>query len=123
MIQKNYSYLYSEKSFWYKIATIPENTGCSVLWAAYSLYATLREPSTPAWVKAVIIGALGYLICTIDIIPDFLPGIGLADDLSMMTLVINQIHAFMNDDIRQRVESMLPKRCRGQYSIDPTYKS
>lgn len=121
MTKKDYSTSFSDKDFWEKIITIPGNTGCSLLRVAYSLYITLKEPSTPAWAKAIIISALGYLICPIDAIPDIIPVVGLTDDLAIMTLVMSQIHAFMNDDIRNKVESMLPERCRGKYTIDPTY--
>ncbi len=122
MTKKDYSTSFSDKDFWEKIITIPGNAGCSVLRAAYSLYITLKEPSTPAWAKTIIISALGYLICPIDAIPDILPVVGLTDDLAIMTLVISQIHALMNDDIRNKVESMLPEHCRKKYSIDPTFK-
>ena len=43
---------------------------------------------SPLWAKTVIIGALGYLICPIDAIPDIIPGVGFTDDLVIMTLLI-----------------------------------
>ncbi len=62
------------------------------------------------------------MICPIDAIPDIIPGVGFTDDLAVMTLVVSQLCAYMNDDIRKKVESMLPERCRGVY-VDPTKKS
>ena len=123
MSQKDYSTSYTDESFWNKITKIPGDTGCAVLRAAFTLYVLLRESSTPVWAKAAIIGALGYFIFPLDTIPDILPGIGYADDLAMMTLLLGQLYAFINQDIKDQVETMLPKKCRGAISVEPTYKS
>ncbi len=122
MTSKNYSDSYSDEGFWRKITTIPSSAGCSLLRTVFTLYVLLRESSTPLWAKTAIIVALGYRICPIDTIPDFIPGMGFADDLAVMTLVVSQLYAFINGDIRYNVESMLSERCRGKYGIEPTYK-
>ena len=123
MAKKDYSDSFSDENFWDKVTRMPETAGCSVLRAAYTLYALLRESSTPLWAKTTIIGALGYLICPIDAIPDILPGVGFTDDLAIMTLAVSQLYAHINDDIRKKVDSMLPERCRGMYDIETTTKS
>ena len=123
MAEKDYSDSFSDEKLWDKITRMPETAGCSVLRAAYTLYALLRESSTPLWAKTTIIGALGYLICPIDAIPDIIPVVGFTDDLAVMTLVVSQLCAYMNDDIRKKVDFMLPERCRGVRGIEPTYKS
>ena len=41
----------------------------------------LRLPTTPLRVKAVIVLVLAYLLCPIDIIPDFIPVLGQLDDI------------------------------------------
>ena len=46
------------------------------------LLSALENPSTPAHMKALIIGTIGYIILPIDLIPDIMPGIGYADDLA-----------------------------------------
>ncbi|MGJ3196969.1 DUF1232 domain-containing protein [Peribacillus castrilensis] len=38
------------------------------------MFYTLQKPTTPAWAKTVIVGALGYFILPIDLIPDLIPG-------------------------------------------------
>lgn len=113
MTKKDYSDSYSNENFWDKVTRMPETAGCSVLRVAVTLYALLRESSIPLWAKTAIIGALGYLICPIDAIPDIIPVVGFTDDLAVMTLVISQLCAFINDDIRKKVDSMLPEQCRG----------
>ncbi len=37
---------------------------------AITLYHCLRDSDTPAWAKGVIVGALGYLILPVDMVPD-----------------------------------------------------
>ncbi len=123
MSKKDYSDSYSDDRFWDKIIRMPKNAECAVLKAAFTLYVLLRDSSTPIWVKAAIIGALGYFIFPLDAIPDILPGIGYVDDLAMMTLLLGQLYALINQDIKNQVESMLPEKCRGKYGIEPTYKS
>lgn len=40
-----------------------------------------KLPTTPLRVKVVIILVLAYLLCPIDIIPDFIPVLGQLDDI------------------------------------------
>nr|WP_321401138.1 YkvA family protein [uncultured Desulfobacter sp.] len=122
MTEKDYSGSYSDQNFWDKITQMHETAGCSVLRAAFTLYVLLKDSSTPLWAKTAIIGALGYLICPLDAIPDLIPGIGFADDLAIMALLISQLYGYLNDTIRKKVDSMLPERCRGVY-VEPTYKA
>jgi uncharacterized membrane protein YkvA (DUF1232 family) len=123
MSQKDYTDSYTEEGFWNKITKMPGDAGCALLRAAFTLYVLLRESSTPAWVKASILGSLGYFIFPLDIIPDIIPVIGYADDLALITLLLGQLYAFINQDIKDQVESMLPKKCRGNISIKSTYKA
>ena len=43
------------------------------------------EPDVPKRVKIIVIGALAYFIAPIDVIPDFIAGIGYTDDLGALT--------------------------------------
>ena len=40
-----------------------------------------RDPRVPVWPKALLVGALAYVVLPFDLIPDVLPGIGEIDDL------------------------------------------
>lgn len=48
------------------------------------LFYTLQKPDVPPHVKGIIIGALGYFIFPVDIVPDIVPVVGYADDLSAL---------------------------------------
>lgn len=79
-----YSKEYSESSFWDKVKKFASKAGSKVIYTALKLYYTMQSPDTPGWAKAVIIGALGYFIAPIDVIPDPTPVVGFADDLGVL---------------------------------------
>jgi uncharacterized membrane protein YkvA (DUF1232 family) len=53
----------------------------------------LREPQVPLIFKALLVGAVGYVIMPFDLLPDFLPGLGQLDDLTVMVLAIESVIA------------------------------
>ena len=50
-----------------------------------------RDPRVPARAKATLFLVGGYLISPIDVIPDFIPGIGQADDIFVVAFALDQI--------------------------------
>lgn len=52
------------------------------------LLSALDNPATPAHTKALIIGAIGYILLPLDLIPDFTPIIGYGDDLASAAGVV-----------------------------------
>ncbi len=44
----------------------------------------LGEPRVRLWPKLVLLGALGYVACPFDLLPDLLPVLGQADDLAVL---------------------------------------
>ena len=48
----------------------------------------LADSGTPLSVRLALVGLLGYLISPIDLIPDFLPVVGQADDLIIAGVVL-----------------------------------
>jgi uncharacterized membrane protein YkvA (DUF1232 family) len=119
MNHEKYKESFSEEKFWRKIVNIPKSSGCAVLRPAITLFVLLTEPDIPLWAKSSIILALGYLVTPIDIIPDFMPG-GFVDDIAVMTLLISQLHTFINEDVKNRIDDLLPEHCRGFPLIEPT---
>jgi uncharacterized membrane protein YkvA (DUF1232 family) len=65
---------------------------------------TGEYPVTPK-TKAIVLGALGYVISPIDAVPDVLPGIGLADDAGLvavtLTMLAFEIAGFREWEIEQ----------------------
>ena len=55
------------------------------------LFSAMTDPRTPFQVKAIAIAALVYFISPIDLIPDFIPGVGFADDAAAFAAAIASI--------------------------------
>lgn len=50
-----------------------------------------RDPRVPARTKAILWVVMGYLASPIDLIPDFIAGIGYADDLMVAAFALDQV--------------------------------
>ena len=46
----------------------------------HALYLASRDPRVPWCVKATAVAVPGYVLSPIDLIPDFIPGLGYSDD-------------------------------------------
>ena len=53
-----------------------------------ALYFAARDPRTPWYVKAFAAGIAAYALSPIDLIPDFIPVLGLLDDVVLLPLAI-----------------------------------
>jgi len=51
-----------------------------------ALYFAARDPATPWYAKAFLMFAVGYALSPIDPIPDFIPVLGLLDELILLPL-------------------------------------
>ena len=56
---------------------------------ARMVWGILRDPRTPIGLKAILAAALAYVVLPVDLIPDVLPIIGQADDLTVLLLVLD----------------------------------
>lgn len=80
-----FSSKFSEKDFWLKIGKYARIAGTKLSFYALTLFYTMLDEDTPNSAKLIIMGALGYFILPIDLIPDLAPGIGFSDDLAALT--------------------------------------
>lgn len=55
------------------------------------VFRLMRDPRVPARSKAALVLLTGYLVSPIDLIPDFIPGIGQLDDLVIAVFALDQI--------------------------------
>lgn len=76
---------------------------------ALLLYALLTARDTPAWVRALVLAALAYLINPLDAVPDALPGIGLADDLAVLALAVERAYRYITPAVRERAKALAPE--------------
>ncbi|MCQ2259975.1 MAG: DUF1232 domain-containing protein [Bacteroidales bacterium] len=79
---------YSEDGLFKKISDFATRAGIKVIYRCLLLYSALISSKTPLIYRGIIVGALGYFICPIDIVPDFIPSVGFIDDLAALTSVL-----------------------------------
>ena len=108
----DYQHNFSEDAFWKKLGRVASKAGAKVVYYALVLFYTLTDPNTPAKYKAVIAGALGYLILPLDLLPDFLPFAGLADDwaalIAAVSYVVTAISPQNKEKAREKLRSWFP---------------
>ena len=105
----NYANKFSQSEFVEKIARIAKGAGAKLVYAALILYYTLQSPKVSATNKAMIIGALGYLISPLDVVPDAIPIAGLADDLGVLIFVLKKVWTDVDPDIQVKAKKRLSK--------------
>ena len=88
---EKYEKEYSEDALWEKIGKVAKKAGIKVIYYALLLFYALQTEKVTVAEKALIIGALGYFILPIDLIPDFMVPIGYGDDLAVMWGLIKKL--------------------------------
>ena len=88
------------------LTQVAKKMGATVIRPALTLYFVLRDEKVPAKHKAYIIGALGYFIMPIDLIPEaFLSVVGFTDDLAV--LVTKLVQDSITPEVRKKVDQTI----------------
>lgn len=103
----SYKDKFSANGFGEKISRIAKRAGAKLVYVALVLYYTLQSDKVSVKDKAVIIGALGYLISPLDLIPDAFPIAGLTDDLTVLLYVVKKVWGDVSDDVKDKAKSKL----------------
>ncbi len=59
----------------------------------------MRDPRVPRRSKVVIGAAIAYLVSPVDLIPDFVPLIGFADDILLVSYAVNHLIDVAGEDV------------------------
>ena len=102
-----YTDKFSKTGFVDKIASISKRAGAKLVYAALVLYYTLESDQVSVKDKAMIIGALGYLISPLDVVPDAIPIAGLSDDLAVLIYVLKRVWVDVSDDVKKKAQSKM----------------
>ena len=103
----SYKDKFSANGFVEKISRIAKRAGAKLVYVALVLYYTLQSDKVSVKHKAVIIGALGYLISPLDLISDAFPIAGLTDDLTVLLYVVKKVWGDVSDDVKDKAKSKL----------------
>lgn len=90
---------YVQEGFWSKVKRYASKVPFAV--EAVALYYCAVDPATPFKAKATAIAALTYWILPIDLIPDFVPVAGFADDATAVFLAFKSLSGQITDEHRE----------------------
>ncbi|MBO4315192.1 MAG: DUF1232 domain-containing protein [Prevotella sp.] len=102
-----YKDTFSTNGFVEKMSRIAKRAGVKLVYAALILYYTLENDKVSIKDKAIIIGALGYLISPLDVIPDAIPIAGLGDDLAVLVYVLHKVWGEVSEEVKAKARAKL----------------
>ncbi|QFS97647.1 hypothetical protein FIV06_09450 [Labrenzia sp. THAF191b] len=70
-------------------------------------YFCALDPATPSKVRATVLASLAYFVLPLDVIPDFLIGIGFGDDATVLLAALAMIRSHMRPDHYQAAKDAL----------------
>jgi uncharacterized membrane protein YkvA (DUF1232 family) len=105
----SYANKFSQSEFVEKISRIAKRAGAKLVYAALILYYTLQSDHVSKTDKAIIIGALGYMISPLDVIPDAIPIAGLTDDFAVLMYVLKKVWTDIDPTIMEQAKEKLSK--------------
>ena len=98
-----YEQNYNEEDFRDKIKKYSIKIGAKPIYVTLLLFYAIPESSIID--KAIIIGALGYLISPLDIIPDWIPVLGFMDDIGILMYALSRVNASINDKVKEKAKN------------------
>lgn len=106
---QKYKDKFSQQNFIEKIQRIAKRAGAKLVYIALILYYLMQSDKVSLKDKAIIIGALGYLISPIDVVPDAIPIAGLADDLTVLLYALGKVWSQVDDNLKDKAKQKLSK--------------
>ncbi|MDS9471811.1 YkvA family protein [Sporosarcina pasteurii] len=97
----------TDEQFWDKLMKFGKRIGEKTVYYSLLLYYTAKSPSVPKSSKMIIVGALSYLIFPVDVIPDFIPVVGLADDSAVIAAAVYKVFSHIDDSIKNQAKEKL----------------
>ena len=65
------------------------------------VWGIMRDPRTPIGLKAILAAAVAYVVSPLDLVPDAIPILGQADDLTVVLLVLDLFIQNAPDEVRR----------------------
>lgn len=100
---------FSKDNLLLKLQYYGRDIGLTVLYNVLQLWYVLQKPEVPAKNKAVIMGALGYLITPLDFIPDLTPILGYNDDAAAILFALYMVRQYVDDEVKAQAKARLAK--------------
>ena len=95
---------YSDEKFWGKMMKYGKLAGKTTVYYSLLLFYVAKSPKVPKSTKMIIVGALSYLIFPLDLIPDFIPVVGLVDDAGVIAAAVFKVISHIDEDIKNKAK-------------------
>lgn len=102
-----YKQNYSEHGFKEKLRKYAKIIGVGAVYKALQLWYVLQKPEVPMKQKALITGAIGYLIAPLDFIPDLAPVLGYSDDFVAITYALVQMQGYVDAEVKEKAKHFI----------------
>jgi uncharacterized membrane protein YkvA (DUF1232 family) len=85
----------------------------SLIWSlargdARLLWRALKHPRSPRWLMPATLLLVAYVLSPVDFVPDFIPLLGVVDDLVLVSLVVRFMLARLPAALRAELEQPAP---------------
>jgi uncharacterized membrane protein YkvA (DUF1232 family) len=101
-----------EQGFWRKLGRVASRIPFAD--EAVAAYYAMRDPATPTYVKALLAGSLAYFVMPVDLIPDFIFGLGYTDDAAVLFGAVQTVRKHIQPDHRDRAKAALEALNQGK---------
>ena len=81
------------------------------------LIPAMRDERTPWYAKVIVILVLAYIISPIDIIPDFIPVLGLLDEAILVPIALTMVYKMIPESVKQEQASELDDSLKKRLQI------
>ena len=99
---QKYKQDYSEHSFKEKLRKYAKIIGVGAVYKVLQLWYVLQKPDVPLKQKALITGAIGYLIAPLDFIPHVLHIFLLMVSKSIITYALLQVQGYVDAEVKEK---------------------
>jgi uncharacterized membrane protein YkvA (DUF1232 family) len=89
------------------LSRLLRRAGRTIARPALECFEMLIDGSTPHQARITVLAALTYLVLPLDLIPDFIPAAGFADDMVALTALLGLCTRHLTPAIRQRAQRRL----------------
>ncbi|MDY0404634.1 YkvA family protein [Virgibacillus sp. 179-BFC.A HS] len=117
---------FSESEFLEKLLKYAKIIGVKSTFYSLLLFYAFKSPKTPKKAKLTIAGALGYLILPFDLVPDFIPVVGFADDAAVIVYAVFNVISHIDEQVKSQAHERMKKIFGDNYNehgeIDDQFK-
>lgn len=94
-----------ERGFWDKLLRLAGQLPFAD--EAAAAYFCAVDPATPMRVRGILLAALAYFVTPIDVIPDFVAGLGFTDDAAVIAMALGMVSRHVTKEHVARARAAL----------------